>query len=304
MKLIFPSIYHLTLTVFCSIVFLSFTANAQYQQFSFTQNISNPITFNPAYSVKMDEANVEAIVRKQWVGVPGAPTTYALNASMPISSINGAAGITVLNDTYTIEKNALVNVFFAKAIKLSYSSSLAVSLNVGVRNYEANYTSANSADGISVDNLFANNINEVKPNLGLSMLFYGDKYQIGLSAPQIVIKSFGNQSAQSAVNNYYLSAGYTTRDDDDLKVSYAGLMSYANNQPIIADVSVLTVIKKQLGLGVNYRTNNEIAGIFSIDFDKIHLGYSYQFGLQSSNLGSFNNATHEVVLGIRFGKAK
>ena len=138
--------------------------------------------------------------------------------------------------------------------------------------------------------------------LPTTLTLYGDNYHIGLSVPQLVTKSLGVKSVQNTVNNYYLSAGYTTRDDGDLKVSYAGLLAYSSDLPIIADLSVLTLIKKQLGLGVDYRTNNELAAIVSFEFERIHLGYSYQFGLSSSNLGSFNNATHEVALGISFGK--
>jgi len=288
--------------VACKLLMSPDIARAQNQQFTFTQNITNPIMFNPAYAVRLDEGSVQGIIRKQWVGVPGAPTTYALNASLPLSAINSSVGITLLNDTYTIEQQTVVNAFFAKAIKLNATSSLAVSVNAGIRNYTANYTSANSAGASSSDNLFSNNVKQLGPNLGLSVLLYGDRYHIGLSVPQISNQTFGITSTPNDASNYYLSAGYTSRDDEDLKVSYAGLLAFTRDVPMIADLSVLTVIKKQLGLGIDYRTNNELAAIVSFDFDKMHFGYSYQFGLTSSDLGSFSTATHEVTFGIRFGK--
>jgi hypothetical protein len=42
-------------------------------------------------------------------------------------------------------------------------------------------------------------------------------------------------------------------------------------------------------------------GIFTLNINAFHIGYSYQFGTSSSSLGSFNNATHEIFLSYRFG---
>ena len=159
MKFKFFNLYYLATAVSCWLLLVPFAAKAQYQQFSFTQNINNPVTFNPAYAVRLNEANVQAIVRKQWVGMPGAPTTYALNATMPISAINSAVGLSLLNDTYTIERQTLFNAFFTKAIKLNYTTSLAVALNAGIKNYVVNYTSVNATDASATDYLFTNNIN-------------------------------------------------------------------------------------------------------------------------------------------------
>jgi len=38
-------------------------------------------------------------------------------------------------------------------------------------------------------------------------------------------------------------------------------------------------------MGVNYRTNNEMAGVLTINAGAFHIGYSYQFGAASDNLG-------------------
>jgi hypothetical protein len=37
-------------------------------------------------------------------------------------------------------------------------------------------------------------------------------------------------------------------------------------------------------------------------FANFRLGYSYQFGTASNNIGGFNNSTNEITLTYRFGQ--
>ncbi len=71
--------------------------------------------------------------------------------------------------------------------------------------------------------------------------------------------------------------------------------------PLITDISGTLVIKDFLGLGADYRSNNDAALIFSMDFSSFKVGYSYQFGLSSTSIGGFVNATQELTLSLRFG---
>ncbi|RZK51831.1 MAG: type IX secretion system membrane protein PorP/SprF, partial [Pedobacter sp.] len=101
--------------------------HAQQQAFSYNQYADNLITLNPAYSLLDKAGSINVLGRRQFIGIEGAPTTLLFNSNMPIPSINAAAGVSVVNDQFAIERLTEVNVFFAKAITLNEQTKLGVS---------------------------------------------------------------------------------------------------------------------------------------------------------------------------------
>jgi type IX secretion system PorP/SprF family membrane protein len=283
----------------CLLFFISLKAHAQVD---YTQYMDNLTPLNPTFSLVKPGLSVNTLVRKQWMGIPGAPTTYMFDASIPLESIGSSAGIIVSNDVFAIEHVSEANAFFAKAINLSSNTKLAVSLSAGIRNYVANYSSVNSYDYV-----FRNDVRENAPNFGFGVMLFSTNYFIGVSVPEITIRTLGNASVEDNTNfqnHYYLTAGYVSGIGEDFKFRYVGLASYSKNVPVIADISSTMIVKDTFGIGVNLRTNKEVAGIMTINVDKFRLGYSYQFGTSPSNIGGFSNATQEVTLGFRITKNK
>jgi type IX secretion system PorP/SprF family membrane protein len=293
-------LYNLKTALVCFLFLLLFTTAKAQQPFAYTQYMDNLTPLNPAYSMLQKDGSINTLVRKQWVGVPGSPTSYLFNGNLPIQSINGSAGLIVSNDEVAIEHLTEVNAFFAKAIQLDQKNSLAVSMNAGFRNYVAKYSEVDSSDPV-----FGNDVRQTQPNVGFGVMLYSDQYYVGLSVPELNVRNLGDASQQDNAdfrNHYYLAAGIATELNEDYRFKYSGLVSYTRGVPVLADVSGIVYLKKTLGLGVNYKTDNEVAGILSIDLDQFHIGYSYEFGTTSANIGGFGNATNEVSLGYRFGK--
>lgn len=282
------------------IIFATQQTKAQTAAFSFTQYMDNLTPLNPAYSLLDQAGSINTMARKQWVGIDGAPTTFLINGNVAIPSIEGAAGLVVINDQFAIEHQTEANFYFAKAIQLGQNDYLGVAINAGIRNYVANYSQLDPSDPV-----FSNDVRETKPNIGFGVVYFSDWYYIGVSAPELTITSLGTASVQSNANftsHYYFSGALITDLAEDFKLKPSLLMSYAKGQTLITDVSGIFYIKETLGLGGSYRINkSQAAGILTLNLDQVHIGYSYQFGT-SNNLGGFNLATHEVTLGFRFGK--
>lgn len=275
------------------------TARAQ-QSASYTQYMDNLTPLNPAASLLDKAASVSTLVRNQYVGVQGAPNTFIFNANMPLENINGAAGLVINNDNFAVEHQFEINAYFAKAVQLGENSFLSVAIDAGLRNYIADYSSLAPEDPA-----FRNDIRETKPNIGFGVLYFSNEYYIGVSVPQLTFRDLGDGSLLNNDyfrNHYYFSGGIIENLGDDVKIKPATIVSYVRGVPLIADISTTFYFKEVLGLGVNYRTNNEMAGIVSYNLGQFHIGYSYQFGLTSSNIGGLNNATHEITLSYRFGK--
>lgn len=276
-------------------------AKAQ-QFFSYSQYMNNLTPLNSAYSLLDKNGSLNALVRKQWTGIDNAPSTFIFNGNLPIESINGAAGLTVMNDQFFVEHLTEINGFFAKGIQLSQNQFLGVSLNAGIRRYVANYSSLSATDP-----QFRNDVRENKPNIGFGILYYSDHHYLGISVPELSVRDLGNASAQnnSYFRNHFNFAGAYLfgKEGDDVRAKPAALATYTKGVPFIMDFSTTVYFKELLGVGANYRSNNEMSAIISITSDILKLGYSYQFGTASNNLGGrLSNATHEVTLSYRFGQ--
>lgn len=271
------------------------------QPFTYTQYMDNLAPVNATYSLLDKAGAVHALVRKQWVGIDGAPTTLIANGYLPIASFGAAAGLNVMHDEFGPEKMMEASAFLAKSVRLSETEYLAASMSFGVRRYEARYSNLDPADP-----LFQDDILETVGTLGLGLMFFiPEKFYMGVSVPRISFRELGRASVEDSRyfrNHYYLMAGYLAPLGENIKIKPAILASYASNIPFHADFSATLYLKETLGLGVNYRTNNEIGTILSVLLNnRLRFGYSYQFGLKGYRLGDANDGTHEITLGYRLG---
>jgi type IX secretion system PorP/SprF family membrane protein len=292
--------YNLKKYFACSALLLTFIATKAQQTTTYTQYINNITPINPVYSLFQQGGSINTTIRKQWIGVPGAPTSYLFNGSLPVESINASAGLIATNDDVAIEHLTEVNAFFAKGIRLDKKISLGVAINAGFRKYVADYSQINSADPV-----FSNDIHQSQPNIGFAVMLYSDQYYFGVSVPELSIFTLGNASVQNNVDfqtHYCFVAGATTTLSDDCQLKYSGLLSYVKGAPALGDVSALVYVRNTLGVGLNYKTNNEVAGMVSVNYDRFRIGYSYEFATNSNSIGSMVNSTNEISLGFRFGK--
>lgn len=275
-------------------------AKAQQQEFSYTQFMDNLAPINPAYSLIDKSGSINALIRKQFVGIDGAPNTFIFNTSFPLESINASTGLLISNDQFGVEQNTEINAFFAKAVQVGDSEYLSVSLSAGIKKYVADYSTLDPNDP-----QFRNDVRETKPNLGFGILLYTDTYYVGVSVPELTVTGLGTASVQDNSNfrnHYYLAGAILENLDEDFKFKPAALFSYVKGTSLIANLSGTLYVKEVLGIGLSYRTTKSAAGLFSINTSSFRLGYSYQFNTASNNLGGFNSTTHEVSLTYRFGK--
>lgn len=289
--------YALSLTLGLLLIINS-TTSAQQQAFSYNQYADNLTILNSAYSVVDKAGSVSLLGRKQFVGIDGAPTTFLFSGDIAIPRINAAAGVTIINDKFAIENLTEVNAFFAKAIQLTGKTNLAVSLNAGFKNYRADYASLDATDPI-----FGTNIRETQPNLGFGVMVYNDDYYVGLSVPQLNIRSLGNASLEDAVylqNRYYLAGAYLIKSND-IAIKPATLLAYTKGLKLNVNVSTTVYFKDFLGIGANYNSDSQFGAMLSVNTRRFRVGYSYEFGTSNNGLQGYNNATNEVLLSYRFG---
>ncbi|WP_448702619.1 PorP/SprF family type IX secretion system membrane protein [Mucilaginibacter sp. AW1-3] len=272
------------------------------QPFTFTQYMNNMTPVNTAYSTLDDAGSLNLVGRKQFIGIDGAPSTFLFNGAVPISSIASSAGLLVLNDKYGAENMTEINGFFAKKIQLSGNSFLSAGINAGFRTHTVHTSALDPSD----PRFMNSDIDETQTNVGLSAMLSGSNYYVGVSLPRLTLSTIGKTAQENnyVMNTYYLTGAYIQTLNEDFKVKPAVLLAYAgNNLPVMLDVSTTLYIKNVLGLGVNYHSQDALAGIVSVNIsNNIMFGYSYQFSVGKYALGGINNTTQELTLSYRFGK--
>lgn len=266
----------------------------------YTQYMDNLSPLNSAYSLLEKNGVVNVNARRQYVGLDGAPTAIYFNASAPLPTIGASAGLLLISDQFAIEQNIEVAAFFAKGIQLSETQNLAVSLNAGLKRYVANYTSLDAGDPS-----FMNDIRETAPTFGFGILYYAERFFVGVSMPKFSIRRLGDASAENRLdlkNRYYLTGGYLLPLTEELSLKPTAIGMFADGMSSLGNVSATLYIKEFLGLGAGLSTNGEASGLLSINANTFRIGYSYQVVTSSTSLNGMSNATHEVSLGFRFGK--
>jgi type IX secretion system PorP/SprF family membrane protein len=273
-------------------------ANAQQNLIKYTQFADNLTPFNQAYSMLDKAGSVSSLVSRQFIDIQnGAPTALMLNLNVPFENVNASGGLVIKNNSEGPETLTEINAFFAKSIQLTSNQFLAVSLNVGFRKYV--FEDPDPTDPEFTD------VRQTDPNLGFGIMLYSDNYYLGLSVPELTIRSLGNAAAVSQVeleNHYYFSGAYLAPLDEDFQLKPAVLVAYAKGASAVMAASATLYIQNVLGLGASYNTDKHVGGILSVNLDRFKVGYSYQVGTASGNFSAANSATHEVTLSYRFGK--
>jgi type IX secretion system PorP/SprF family membrane protein len=282
------------------ILWISGRGFAQQQRiYNYNQYADNLTPVNASYALLDKAGSVSVLGSKQLLGIDGAPHSFMLGGNFPIASMDASAGFYVLNEQIAVENQTSINAYFAKAIQLTEEGFLSVAINAGLRNYTGNYSQLDAFDA-----QFSNDVRETKPNIGFSVMLYSSNYYVGLSVPELTIRSLGNASTLQPSylrSNYYFTGAFLGQVNDYLKIKPATLILYTKGSPMVVNVATTAYLKDQIGFGVNYRTDKTAAATLSIISKTLRIAYSYQFGTSAMPSGT-NTATHEVGISYRFGR--
>jgi type IX secretion system PorP/SprF family membrane protein len=276
------------------------SAKAQQKQslINYAQFADNIVPFNPAYSLLDKSASINSLLGRQFTQIQsGAPTYFLMNLDVPIESIGSNTGVIIKNNSIGPETLTEINAYFAKSIQLTGKDFLAVSLNAGFRKYV--FQDPDPTDPEFTD------VRQTNPNVGFGVMLYSDTYYLGISAPELTIKTLGGGTTQTQAdlgNHYYITGAILAPMDEDFTFKPAALVAYGQSSSVVAAVSGTLYIKSIIGIGAGYRSDKQISAILSYTVDSFRLGYSYQVGTSSNDFSGINTATHEVTISYRFGK--
>ncbi|RZK77838.1 MAG: type IX secretion system membrane protein PorP/SprF [Pedobacter sp.] len=282
----------------------SYGVKAQ-QDAMYTQYMFNTLAINPAYAGSRNVTSATALFRNQWTGIDGAPRTGTLTLDAPIMDKRIGVGLQLFTDKLGITQSNGAVISGAYRIRMD-EGTLAFGIQGSINQFRADYNSVNLNNN-AYDPAFAYNINKMLFNFGTGVYYNSDRFFIGLSAQDIVKNrltdfqtSTNSDFRNTQAMHLFLSSGYVFDLDDDFKFKPSFLVKGVKGAPIEADINATLWIKDVVGIGAQYRTSADVAGLIEIQATpQIRIGYSYDYS--TTALRNFNSGSHEIMLRYEFG---
>ncbi|NCD71136.1 PorP/SprF family type IX secretion system membrane protein [Mucilaginibacter agri] len=278
------------------------------QEAMYTQYMFNTLAINPAYAGSRNVTSATALYRNQWVGIAGAPRTATLSIDAPIESKKVGLGLQVYSDRLGITTTNGAIASYAYRIRMD-KGTLALGLQGGVSQYQANFTSVNLGSSGVPDPAFSQNVNKMLLDFGVGVYYNTDKFYLGLSSPQLLnnkltnLKVEGDNSFSGQAMHLFLATGYVFQLNDDLHLKPSVLIKYVKGAPIEGDLNATLWVSDVIGFGAQYRTEADISGLVEFQVSpQIRLGYSYDHS--TTKLVQYNSGSHEIMLRYEFGFTK
>lgn len=287
------------------VILLAFNSLKAQQDPMFTQYMFNTLAINPAYAGSRNVVSATALVRSQWTGIEGAPKTGTFTIDAPIMDKRFGIGLQLLTDKLGVTQTNAAAVSLAYRVRLD-EGSLSFGLEGNVSQYRADLTSVALGSENSYDPAFAYNVKKALFNFGTGAYYNTDRFYIGLSAQDLVpnrlseANTTGDRLAGKQALHVFLSSGYVFPVAEDLNLKPSFLIKYVHGSPIEGDINGTLWIKDAIGIGVQYRTSADVAGLLEVQASpQIRIGYSYD--RSTTRLQNFNSGSHEIMLRYEFG---
>ncbi|MBB2147280.1 PorP/SprF family type IX secretion system membrane protein [Pedobacter gandavensis] len=313
------------ITVMIGICCMQIGKVAAQQNIQFTQYIFNSLSINPAYAGYKEEWFVQLGLRAQWVGIEGAPQTATASIDGILDPLDRKMGLGVQITTDKIGAQAATSATLNYAYRLQLDGDdtqrLSFGLGIGAAQYSIKgqmLTTAQPGD----EAIPVGNQSNIVPDLRLGVFYNSDYWYVGLSALDLFSGPNTRRNQSFALNiirsrHAYMMGGALINVSPEIRIRPSILIKEDFRGPTSADFNTMFIINDKVWIGGSIRTGfnlwkknleglnlskeNSISGIvqFFVN-DRFRVGYSYDH--VTSMLGSGQNGSHEITMGLAFGK--
>lgn len=297
----------ITKSLFLTVIMLLGLTKVQAQQEAmFTQYMFNGLALNPAYAGSHESLSATFLLRDQWNGLPGAPSTQTFSVHSPIRNARIALGLQFIHDKLAVFDQYGVTGAYAYRIFTS-KGTLSLGLQLGFTSYNAELTDLTTH--VPNDPVFQGTVNKTMPSFGAGVYYYTDRFYIGLSAPQLVTNSLSEDVVEIDADarqerHYFLTAGHMFPISHNVQLKPNVLIKAVEGAPLQMDLNLNALFSEVLWLGVSWRSLSDFDALIELQItDQLLMGYSYDFAT-TTDLSRVNSGSHELMLNYRFRYAK
>lgn len=286
----------LTLVSACVIASQSFGQ----QDPQFSQNMFNKLYVNPAYAGSSEAICAHLLYRAQWVGFEGAPKTLVAGIDAPFFDNKVGAGLSVSNDDVNFENILTIKLAGAYHFDLG-TAKLGAGVDFDFLQQSTDGTFITPQAG--PDPAIPKNTSDGSFDLGAGLYLRTDKLYIGASASHLLQPelSFGDSKKEFKTNLYGM-IGYSFDISPSVALKPSVFVKNVTDNTTF-DVNLNAHINDRFWIGASYRNEDAIVAMLGMNVtEKIRIGYSYDF--TTSDIKTYSDGTHEIMLGYCFNKKK
>ncbi len=276
------------------------------QEVMVSQYMFNQLFLNPAYAGSHPYMSGSLLHRSQWLKVEGAPRTSMMAFDAPLLNGKMGAGLSVVHDQIGVSRDLDIAGHYAYHLRLGPESKLALGLRAGVSVYSAQLSQLTYWD--ADDQVFQTDItNKPVGKFGFGLYWYDLRSYVGLSVPTIhaTDKGLVSQINGSVTNyftqHYYLHAGHVLNINESFDLKPSTMVKYTAAAPIEVDLNCNVLYRSKVWLGLGYRTGDAFVGMLEYQVNPMfRIGYAYD--MPTSRIRTYTSGSHELMLGLDFGK--
>lgn len=287
--------------------FLAFVANIQLKaqsDISMATHWFNRANYNPAFIARTDYMYIFGNVRKQWVGVDGAPTVFNLQASNYYHSMRSAFGISLVSDKVGVTQVLNPMLTYAYRIQGSHEHSYAFGISGGAFYRSIDGTQFESATDNDASINYALE-SSIKPDVNVGFEMQTKHFIIGLSTTHLLSL---NRTDTTFLNSNHRYGYFIYKNNSNEYFNYSIGTQVVNRE----NMSVFELNgdirfkesnrqysdpQESYELGLTLRSTKQITLLLGINITpNLKVGYAYD---QSLFTGYYQNSTHEITLEYR-----
>jgi len=258
---------------------------------------------NPAYINEDYFAEFSTAARKQWLNLPGSPTTFYASGTTYIEKWHTQFGLKLTQDKIGFTSTSDIDLSYAYALKINREWRLHLGLAVSYQMLSYDLTEMNLPTIIYDPAAYEGLLSENNFNSDLGIELTNKSWKFGASSQNVF--SLLSKINKQYTNTNFLYAMYHQNTEELINLGFGVCgIQYGNLYQMEFNMTSYFKLSKdqdQFHVGMFYRTRNEIGAILGLNLSNlIGLSYSYDFilgGISRSSIG-----THELILSYKLNK--
>ena len=296
----------------------------------YSQYIMNGFLINPSFAGRDGYTTVNLTVREQWVGMSGAPSTYAASFQTRIlknsfiskstavrkkivkPTKGGKVGLGgyIFNDNNGIMHRTGFSLAYAYHISMGRTGGIPNDLSFGLAMTAYQFA-------VNMDNKVLNNPDDPLlnsydksvfiPDFSFGASFTTSRYYVGFAMTNLLRGSLliadTSKNKTTQLGNYYLTGGIKFPLSLDWTIEPSAFIKASDMffKSAQMDLTARAYYKDDYWAGVSWRTGDAIIAMVGLKYDRFYFAYAFDFTLTDIRSQSFG--THELSLAVKFGES-
>lgn len=269
------------------------------QDWMYSMQTLNLYDGNAAAAGMYDRAAVNLRTRNQWVGIEGAPNTQLLSFHAPIKDKPLAFGVRLMHEGIGVVDRSMGVVHLAYKLRLG-EGELSFALGGGIALDRLDLESLNALED---ETMLSANVQQSSILTEAAALYRTKNVFIGIEGRHLLKNQveWTELTTDGRATEMLAMAGGTIRVSESWSLRPLVAARYTTTGQVLPEAQLGAWFNKTFWLGAGYRLESSAYAFAECRIKrKYRIGYSFGMATQAWSVGQAS--THEIMLGILFGK--